>query len=139
PIVALTLSASGTHDFDLQLKSVAFPTSKEPSHQWQPLVPPAYRTHVQKLSIDGNDVTMRVFAYRKSDENKKLLPYISSLFEKRQWRALSSSRIDRQSQSDQVQITQLLLKDSQSSQTLALWYWFDVGGYSTANYSLAKL
>ncbi|MBT8125408.1 MAG: EpsI family protein [Gammaproteobacteria bacterium] len=108
---------------------------------WEPTLPKP-KTQLTRRYKNNHYVNAHIYAYQQqSSSEKKLLPYISSLFNKDQWleRGKRSDVIITDKNGQARSAKELVIRSRQGRSSHIIRYWFNVAGVETADYKIAKL
>lgn len=91
---------------------------------------------VYRLDVSGPDVYVEVAENWQSGRQDKLVPYISSLYDRNSWASTSDSTM---TLPDGNRVRSMQLEQRPYGQSQWVIYWFTVGSFKTPTYSSAKL
>lgn len=93
------------------------------------------------VSKDLKQVQLQITGYRKQRQNKELVFYKNQLFDKTEWKLISSTKRDSDRALDRSpkRINETVIQHKRDNSHIILWSWYDVGGFLTDSKWKAKI
>ncbi len=141
PITDLLLKDYGVDDqYSLQLPTLTHYTRIDdmtPQElQWQPTFRGSASEHYAKYSYQQQDIAAYVANYTRQEQNKELIYYFNSLYNKEAWRKVSEKKVAL-GPDDKNYMSVIRLEDKNKKRMIG--YWYLIGGKRTTSAKLAKL
>ncbi|MCS3904332.1 exosortase [Methylohalomonas lacus] len=101
------------------------------AYEWQPQISVPEDISVTQYGQDAGAVTVYRFLYLKGKGRGEILPYINNIYGRADWAVKDKGELGG--------YQQLRLVNKNTQEEVRVVYRFDVGGFTTSSYSIAKL
>jgi hypothetical protein len=98
---------------------------------WQPKISAPDTSSVSRVGQGSESVVVYRYLYVSNGTQEEIMPYVSNLYDRDNWAIISTGSLE--------DFTLLELSNKATQEQILVLYQFNVGGFTTTSYLLAKL
>jgi len=106
---------------------------------WSPNIGAPAVERYTRIDIEGITIHHLVYGYKRTSQDRDILPYTSNIHNRDRWTVSQKNSLLLKSGNGSNKYRKLLLVNKYNSQQILLYYNYNVGGFRTDTYNIAKL